>query len=60
MKNRMIVFLTSMMLSVSLAAQSFDTIRFGVDGGYPPFDVLAPGARSPALISISPVRYVVS
>ncbi|MDF7681394.1 ABC transporter substrate-binding protein [Enterobacteriaceae bacterium ESL0689] len=45
MKNRMIVFLTSMMLSVSLAAQSFDTIRFGVDGGYPPFDVLAPGGE---------------
>ena len=45
MKTRITALLACMALSAPLAAQQFDTISFGVDGGYPPFDVLAPSGE---------------
>ena len=45
MKIRLAALLACMALSAPLAAQQFDTISFGVDGGYPPFDVLAPSGE---------------
>jgi histidine transport system substrate-binding protein len=45
MKTRIAALLACMALSAPLAAQQFDTISFGVDGGYPPFDVLAPSGE---------------
>lgn len=45
MKIRLAALLACMVLSAPLAAQQFDTISFGVDGGYPPFDVLAPSGE---------------
>ena len=45
MKLRLAALLACMALSAPLAAQQFDTISFGVDGGYPPFDVLAPSGE---------------
>ncbi len=56
MKLRLAALLACMALSAPLAAQQFDTISFGVDGGYPPFDVLAPAVKLPVLILISPTR----
>jgi histidine transport system substrate-binding protein len=44
MKTRIAALLACMALSAR-AAQQFDTISFGVDGGYPPFDVLAPSGE---------------
>lgn len=52
MKKTLAAILTGLILSAPVAAQGIDTISFGVDGGYPPFDVLSPVAKSPALISI--------
>ncbi|SQI39891.1 ABC transporter arginine-binding protein 1 precursor [Serratia plymuthica] len=45
MKKTLAVLLTSLALGGPAAAQSFDTISFGVDGGYPPFDVLSPSGE---------------
>lgn len=45
MKKLFAVLLTSAVLGTPLAAKAFDTISFGVDGGYPPFDVLAPNGE---------------
>ncbi|AHG21826.1 ABC transporter substrate-binding protein [Chania multitudinisentens RB-25] len=45
MKKLFSVLLTSLVFSTPLAAKSFDTISFGVDGGYPPFDVLSPSGE---------------
>ena len=45
MKQTLAVLLTSLALGGPAAAQAFDTISFGVDGGYPPFDVLAPNGE---------------
>lgn len=58
MKTRIAALLACMALSAPLAAQQFDTISFGVDGGYPPFDVPHPAVKLPVLILISPMRSV--
>ncbi|MCG8708498.1 ABC transporter substrate-binding protein [Brenneria sp. 4F2] len=45
MKKLLAILLTGLALSTSVSAQQFDTISFGVDGGYPPFDVLSPSGE---------------
>ncbi|KAA8997381.1 ABC transporter substrate-binding protein [Affinibrenneria salicis] len=45
MKKLLAVLLTGLAISAPLSAQQFDTISFGVDGGYPPFDVLSPSGE---------------
>lgn len=45
MKKTFAALLTGLILSAPVAAQTIETISFGVDGGYPPFDVLAPSGE---------------